>query len=90
MWFLFIIDNDWETTDKGAKFSMWHKGVLNSDSWHLDLVDAIIKYLKDNRISLTLQIVAYSTRLFQLSRLNYSKKPGSCWNVLRKNSYSAF
>ena len=26
--------NGWGTTDKGAKFSMWHKGVLNSDAWH--------------------------------------------------------
>ena len=37
--------NGWTTTDKGAKFSMWHKGVLNSDSWHPELVDEIIKYL---------------------------------------------
>jgi hypothetical protein len=40
--------NGWGTTDKGAKFSMWHKGVLNSDSWHPELVDEIIKYLKNN------------------------------------------
>ena len=40
--------NGWVTTDKGAKFSMWHKDVLNSDSWHPELVDEIIKYLKGN------------------------------------------
>ena len=40
--------NDWVTTDKGAMFSMWHKSVLNSDSWHPELVDEIIKYLKNN------------------------------------------
>lgn len=39
--------NGWVTTDKGEKFSMWHKGVLNSDAWHLELVDEIIKYLKN-------------------------------------------
>lgn len=38
--------NGWGTTDKGAKFSMWHKGVLNSDAWHPELVDEIVKYLK--------------------------------------------
>ena len=39
--------NGWGTTDKGAKFSMWHKGVFNSDAWHPELVDEIIKYLKN-------------------------------------------
>lgn len=39
--------NGWGTTDKGAKFSMWHKGVLNSDAWHPKLVDEIIKYLNN-------------------------------------------
>lgn len=39
--------NGWGTTDIGAKFSMWHKGVLNSDAWHSELVDEIIKYLKN-------------------------------------------
>ena len=39
--------NGWVTTDKGEKFSMWHKGVLNSDAWHPELVDEIIKYLKN-------------------------------------------
>ena len=39
--------NVWVTTDKGEKFSMWHKGVLNSDAWHPELVDEIIKYLKN-------------------------------------------
>lgn len=38
--------NGWGTTDAGAKFSMWHKGVLNSDSWHPELVDEIAKFLK--------------------------------------------
>lgn len=37
--------NGWETTDNGAKFSMWHKGVFNSDAWHPELVDEIINYL---------------------------------------------
>ena len=39
--------NGWGTTDKGAKFSMWHKGVLNSDAWHPEIVDEIVKYLKN-------------------------------------------
>ena len=39
--------NGWGTTDAGAKFSMWHKGVLNSDAWHPELVDEIAKYLKE-------------------------------------------
>lgn len=39
--------NDWGTTYKGAKFSMWHKEVLNSDAWHPEIVDEIIKYLKN-------------------------------------------
>lgn len=34
------------TTDAGAKFSMWHKGVLNSDAWHPELVDEVTKFLK--------------------------------------------
>ena len=38
--------NGWGTTDAGAKFSMWHKGALNSDAWHPELVDEIAKYLK--------------------------------------------
>lgn len=37
--------NGWATTDKGEKFSMWHKGVFNSDSWHPELVDEIKKFL---------------------------------------------
>jgi hypothetical protein len=39
--------NGWATTDKGAKFSMWHKGVFNSDAWHPDLINEIIKYLNN-------------------------------------------
>ena len=39
--------NGWITTDKGAKFSMWHKGVLNSNAWHPKLVDEIIKHLNN-------------------------------------------
>ena len=39
--------NGWGTTDKGAKFSMWHKGVFNSDAWHPELVDEIIKFLEN-------------------------------------------
>ena len=38
--------NGWGTTDLGAKFSMWHKGVINSDVWHPELVDEIAKFLK--------------------------------------------
>ena len=38
--------NGWGTTDAGARFSMWHKGVLNSDAWHPELVDEIAKLLK--------------------------------------------
>ena len=34
-------------------------------------------------------MVAYSTRLFQLSMLNSSKESGSCLKVLRKDLYSA-
>jgi hypothetical protein len=40
--------NGWGTTDLGAKFSTFHKGVLNSDAWHSELVDEIIRYLKNN------------------------------------------
>ena len=39
--------NGWGTTDKGAKFSMWHKGVLNSNAWHPEVVDEIVKFLKN-------------------------------------------
>lgn len=39
--------NVWQTTDKGSKYSMWHKGVLNSDAWHPELVNEIIKFLKN-------------------------------------------
>ena len=38
--------NVWGTTDAGAKFSMWHKNILNSDAWHPELVDEIAKFLK--------------------------------------------
>ena len=38
--------NGWGTTDAGARFSMWHKGVLNSDAWHPGLVDEIAKLIK--------------------------------------------
>ena len=37
----------WRTTDVGVKFSMWHKGVLNSDAWYLELSDEIAKFLKN-------------------------------------------
>lgn len=47
MGLLIHYDNGWGTTDKGAKFSMWHKEVLNSDAWHPEIVDEIIKYLKN-------------------------------------------
>lgn len=45
MGLLVYYGNGWATTDNGAKFLMWHKGVL-SDAWHPELVDEIIKYLK--------------------------------------------
>lgn len=48
MGFLIHYGNCWETTDKGAKYSLWHKGVLNSDAWHPELVDEIIKFLKND------------------------------------------
>lgn len=46
MGFLVHYGNIWRTTDKGAKFSMFHKDVLNSDAWHPELIDEIIKFLK--------------------------------------------
>ena len=39
--------NGWGTTERGSKFSMWHKGVLNSDAWHPELLDEIFKYLEN-------------------------------------------
>lgn len=39
--------NVWSTTDKGSKFSMSHKEVLNCPAWHPELVDEIINYLKN-------------------------------------------
>ena len=39
--------NGWGTTNLGAKYSMWHKGVLNSDAWHPNIVPEIIKFLKN-------------------------------------------
>lgn len=39
--------NGWGTTDKGAKFSMWHKGVINSDAWHPEIIDEIINFFKN-------------------------------------------
>lgn len=38
--------NRWGTTDLGAKFSMWHKDVFNSDAWHPELVEEIVNFLK--------------------------------------------
>lgn len=38
--------NGWMTTDEGAKFSMFHKGVLNSPAWHPEIVNEIFMYLK--------------------------------------------
>lgn len=38
--------NGWGTSNKGAKFSMWHKDVLNSNAWHPEVVDEIVKFLK--------------------------------------------
>ena len=41
--------NGWETTDRGARFSLCNKSVLNSDVWHPDLVEEIINYLNCQR-----------------------------------------
>ena len=38
----------WSTTDAGAKFSVFHKGVLNCEAWRPELVDEIAKYLGKN------------------------------------------
>lgn len=38
----------WRTTDIGAKFSAFHKGVLNCNAWHPELVDEIAEFLKKN------------------------------------------
>ncbi len=37
--------NGWMTTEKGVRFSLWDKNVFNSDVWHPELVDEIVKYL---------------------------------------------
>lgn len=37
----------WCTTDIGIKFSMWHKGVLNSDAWYLEISDEIARFFKN-------------------------------------------
>ena len=39
--------NGWCTTDVGIKFSMWHKGVLNSDAWYLEISDEIARFFKN-------------------------------------------
>ena len=39
--------NGWGTTDLGTKFSMFHKGVINSEAWHPELVHEIAKFLKN-------------------------------------------
>lgn len=39
--------NGWGTTELGAKFSMFHKGVINSEAWHPELVPEIVKFLKN-------------------------------------------
>lgn len=38
--------NGWGTTDKGAKFSLLGKDVLNSNAWHPELIEEIVKFLK--------------------------------------------
>ena len=38
--------NGWGTTDKGAKFSLLGKDVLNSNAWHQELIEEIVKFLK--------------------------------------------
>ena len=40
--------NGWKTTDQGTKFSMCDKRVFDSDSWHPELLDAIVNFLKKN------------------------------------------
>lgn len=39
--------NGWATTEKGAKFSMWHKDAFNSNAWHPELIDEIIQFLEN-------------------------------------------
>lgn len=46
MGLLIHYSNGWMTTDKGARFSMWHKDVLNSDAWHPEIIEEIAKFLK--------------------------------------------
>lgn len=36
--------NGWGTTDLGAKFSMFHKGVINSEAWHPELVPRLLSF----------------------------------------------
>ena len=50
MGLLIHFGNGWGTTDAGAKFSMRHKGVLNSDAWHPELVDEVAKFLKKKKL----------------------------------------
>lgn len=72
--------NGWGTTDAGARFSMWHKGVLNSDAWHPELVDEIAKFLRKsfNRfliISLDVLICRYSPLFRAFPALFISEEP---------------
>ena len=72
--------NGWGTTDAGARFSMWHKGVLNSDAWHPELVDEIAKFFfkSFNRfliISLDVLICRYSPLFRAFPALFISEEP---------------
>ena len=49
MGLLIHFGNGWGTTDAGAKFSMWHKGVLNSDAWHPEALRKILCKKKSNQ-----------------------------------------
>ena len=36
--------NGWGTIDKGAKYSMWHKGVLKSDAWYPEFIQKLLNF----------------------------------------------
>ena len=84
--------NGWGTTDKGAKFSMWHKGVLNSDAWHPEIVDErkILEILEKDFEELNkseLQILRNETRKIQgiQGRIKNDSLLDSYLNLKRKH-----
>lgn len=46
MGLLIHIGKGWLTTEKGAKFSLFHKDVINSPAWHPEIVEEISNFLK--------------------------------------------